>query len=95
MGSIAAIVLDLILPGPALLVAIAGLQQLAGADPSVVLCELGEGFESLWISHQRRSIRQAVGLAGWWCKWSKWPSAKGPQGLAAERKVLWRFIAPA
>ena len=36
-GSIAAIVLDLVLLGAALPVAFAGLQELAGADPSVVL----------------------------------------------------------
>jgi hypothetical protein len=78
VGSIAAIVLDLVLLGAALPVAVAGQEELPGTNLSVVLSEFGEGFKGLWIPHQHRSIRQAVGLAGWWCRWSEWPSAKGP-----------------
>jgi hypothetical protein len=31
--------------------------KLPGADLGAVLCELGEGFKSLWIPNQRGSIR--------------------------------------
>jgi hypothetical protein len=65
VGSIAAAVLDLVLLGAALPVAIAGQEELPGTNLSVVLCEFGEGFKGLWIPYQHRSIRQAIGLAGW------------------------------
>ena len=95
MESIAAIELDLVLLGAAEPGGIVGQKGLPGADLGVVLCELDEGFKGLWFTHQHRSVRQAVGLAGWWYRWSEWPSAKDPSGLAAERKVLWRLVAPA
>jgi hypothetical protein len=77
VGSIAATVPDPALPGAALPVAIAGQGKLPGTNLSVVLCEFGEGFKGLWIPYQHRSIRQAVGLARWWRRWSEWPSVKG------------------
>jgi hypothetical protein len=40
-----------------LFAAVAAQGELPGADLSVVLCELDKGFESLWISNQRGSIR--------------------------------------
>ena len=86
--------MDLVLLGAAEPDGVAGQKELPGTDLGVVLCELGEGFKGLWITHQHRSVRQAVGPAGWWYRWSEWPSAKGPSGLAAERKVLWRLVAP-
>ena len=49
VGSIAAVVLDLPLLGAALLAAVAGLQELAGADLGVVLCKLDKGFKGLWL----------------------------------------------
>ncbi len=50
-GGIAAIVLDLVLLGAALLAAVAGLQELAGADLGVVLCKFDKGFKGLWIAY--------------------------------------------
>jgi hypothetical protein len=50
-GGVAAIVLDLVLPGAALLAAVAALQELAGADLGVVLCKFDEGFKGLWIAY--------------------------------------------
>ena len=67
---------QLIVAGP--LAAVAEQRELPGANLSVVLCELGEGFEGLWIPRQHRSIGYAVGPAGWWYRWSERPSAKGP-----------------
>ena len=49
MGSIAAVVLNLLLLGAASLAAVAGLQVLAGADPDVVLCESNKSFKGLWL----------------------------------------------
>jgi hypothetical protein len=48
-GGVAAIVLDLVLRGAALLAAVAGLQELAGADLGVVLCKFDKGFKGLWL----------------------------------------------
>ena len=56
-GGFAAIVLDLVLLGAALLAAVAGLQELAGADLGVVLCKFDKGFKGLWIAYQCCSIR--------------------------------------
>ena len=78
-----------------MLAAVAAKGKLPGADLGVVLCKLGEGFKSLWIPNQHGSVRYAIAPAGWWYGRSKWPPAKGPYGLAAERKVLWRLVAPA
>jgi hypothetical protein len=44
---VAAIVLDLVLLGAVLLAAVAELQELAGADLGVVLCESDKGFKGL------------------------------------------------
>ena len=43
--------------GVQLFAAVAAQGELPGADLGVVLRELGEGFESLWIPNQRGSIR--------------------------------------
>jgi hypothetical protein len=43
--------------GVQLFAAVAAQGRLPGADLGVVLRELGEGFESLWIPNQRGSIR--------------------------------------
>ena len=51
MGSVAAIVLDLVLLGAALLAAVTGLQELAGADLGVVLCKFDKGFKGLWLAY--------------------------------------------
>ena len=48
---VAAIVLDLVLLGAALLAAVAGLQELAGADLGVVLCKFDKGFKGLCITY--------------------------------------------
>jgi hypothetical protein len=48
---VAAIVLDLVLLGAALLAAVAGLQELAGADLGVVLCKFDKGFKGPWITY--------------------------------------------
>jgi hypothetical protein len=40
-----------------LFAAVAAQGGLPGADLGIVLRELGEGFESLWIPNQRGSIR--------------------------------------
>ena len=55
--SIAAVVLDLVLLGAALPVAVARQEELPGTNLSVVLCELDEGFKGLWVPYQGRSIR--------------------------------------
>jgi hypothetical protein len=47
----AAIVLDLVLLGAALLAAVAALQELAGADLGVVLCKFDKGFKGLCITY--------------------------------------------
>ena len=39
--------LDLVLLGAALLAVVAGLQELAGADLGIVLCESDKGFKGL------------------------------------------------
>ena len=66
--------------------------RLPGTNLGVVLCELSEGFEGLWISYRHRSIREAVGPVGGWYRWSEWPSVEGPQGLATEREVFWYLV---
>ena len=47
MGSVAAIVLDLVLLGVAFPVAVVGQVMLPGTNLGVVLCEFGEGFKGL------------------------------------------------
>jgi hypothetical protein len=46
-GGVAVLVLDLVLLGAALFAAVAGLQELAEADLSVVLCKFNKGFKGL------------------------------------------------
>jgi hypothetical protein len=50
-GGVAAVVLDLVLLGAALLAAVAGLQELAGANLGVVLCKFEKGFKGPWITY--------------------------------------------
>jgi hypothetical protein len=50
-GGGAAIVLDLVLLGAALLAAVAARQELAGADLGVVLCKFDKGFKGLCITY--------------------------------------------
>ena len=57
VGGVAAIVLDLVLLGVALPVAVAGQVMLPGANLGVVLSEFGEGFKGLWVPYQHRCKR--------------------------------------
>jgi hypothetical protein len=52
--------------GVQLFAAVAVHGRLPGTDLGVVLRELGEGFESLWIPNQRGSIRSAIAPAMGW-----------------------------